>query len=140
MEKFNYEKNGYNRSEVNKFVQDVINETEAIITRCKLQAKEIEILKKEINRYRDLDISLNELIKKTEANNVKAKDIAEVEAKQIILRAKDNANHIVNEALIKAQSLENTSKELERNIKKLKLRINNIIEEQKSIIEDIEYL
>lgn len=137
MEKFDYEKNGYNRSEVNKFVQDVINETEAIITRCKLQAKEIEILKKEVNRYRDLDISLNELIKKIE---VKTKNMAEAEAKQIILRAKDNANRIVNEALIKAQNLENTSKELERNIKKLKLRINNIIEEQKSIIDDIEYL
>ncbi len=31
MDKFNYEANGYNRAEVNKFVTDVIKETEGII-------------------------------------------------------------------------------------------------------------
>ena len=140
MEKFTYEENGYNRDEVNKFIQDVISQTEAIIERCKLQAKEIELLTKEINRYKDLDISLNELIRKIEENNIKSKTMAEEEAELIISRAKDNANRIVNEALVKAEKLENTSKELERNIKRMKLKINNIIEEQKIIIDDIEFL
>ena len=31
MEKFSYEANGYNRSEVNKFVEEVITQTEGII-------------------------------------------------------------------------------------------------------------
>ena len=31
MDKFNYEANGYNKAEVNKFVNDVIAETEGII-------------------------------------------------------------------------------------------------------------
>ena len=140
MEKFTYEKNGYNRSEVNKFIQDIINETEAIIMRCKLQAKQIDLLTKEVNRYKDLNMGLNELVKKVEENATKSKIMAETEAEQIITKAKDNANRIVNEALIKTEKLEDTSRELERNIKRLKLRINNIIEEQKSIIDDIEFL
>lgn len=140
MEKFTYEKNGYNRSEVNKFIQDIINETEAIITRCKLQAKEIDLLTKEVNRYKDLDMGLNELVKKVEENATKSKIMAEAEAEKIITKAKDNANRIVNEALIKTEKLEDTSRELERNIKRLKIRINSIIEEQKSIIDDIEFL
>ena len=46
MEKFSYETNGYNRSEVNQFVSDVISETEGVITRVKSQRDEIEKLKK----------------------------------------------------------------------------------------------
>ena len=51
MEKFSYEANGYNRSEVNQFVGDVIRETEGIITRVKKQNAEIEDLKKELMHY-----------------------------------------------------------------------------------------
>ena len=44
MEKFSYETNGYNRSEVNQFISDVIKETESIISRVKKQSTEIEDL------------------------------------------------------------------------------------------------
>ena len=33
MEKFNYEPNGYNRKEVNKFVSDVIDQTSGIVNK-----------------------------------------------------------------------------------------------------------
>ena len=46
MEKFSYETNGYNRNQVNQFVEEVITQTEGIITRCKEQKKEIESLKR----------------------------------------------------------------------------------------------
>ena len=52
MDKFNYEANGYNRKEVNKFIDDVIVHTENIIKRVKTQQQEIDSLKQEINRYR----------------------------------------------------------------------------------------
>ena len=41
-DKFSYETNGYNRSEVNRFVEEVITQTEGIISKCKWQKKEIE--------------------------------------------------------------------------------------------------
>ena len=35
MEKFSYETNGYNRREVNNFVNEVITQTEGIVKKCK---------------------------------------------------------------------------------------------------------
>ena len=54
MEKFSYEANGYNRSEVNEFVKEVIKETEGIITRVKRQNEEIIELKKQLKHYENL--------------------------------------------------------------------------------------
>ena len=59
LEKFSYETNGYNRDEVNKFINDVIVQTENIVSRCKKQRDEIESLKKELEHYRNLEKSLN---------------------------------------------------------------------------------
>ena len=39
MDKFSYEENGYNKKELNKFISDVITQTEAIISKCKLYQK-----------------------------------------------------------------------------------------------------
>ena len=41
MDKFSYEANGYNRDEVNQFVNDVIKETEDIVKRVESQRDEI---------------------------------------------------------------------------------------------------
>ena len=37
MEKFSYEKNGYKKSDVNKFIREVIKETEKLISIIKRQ-------------------------------------------------------------------------------------------------------
>ena len=44
MDKFSYEENGYNREEVNKFIDNVIVQTEAVINRVKSQQDEIKSL------------------------------------------------------------------------------------------------
>ena len=75
MEKFSYETNGYNRDEVNKFINDVIVQTENIVSRCRKQRDEIESLKKELEHYRNLEKSLNMAILKAEetGDNIKLK-------------------------------------------------------------------
>ena len=72
MDKFNYEANGYNRSEVNKFVNDVIKETEGIIRKCKEQKKEIEDLKDKLSHYEELENTLKQSLINAEktADNV----------------------------------------------------------------------
>ena len=70
MEKFSYEANGYNRNEVNQFIGDVITQTEGIITRCKNQTMEIERLKAELEHYKTLEDTLNNLfISNTTSSN-----------------------------------------------------------------------
>ena len=68
MDKFNYEANGYNRAEVNKFVTDVIKETEGIIKKCKDQKKEIENLKDKLSHYEDLENTLKQSLINAEKN------------------------------------------------------------------------
>ena len=116
MEKFSYEANGYNRSEVNQFVSDVIRETEGIITRVRKQNAEIEEMKKELQHYREIESSLKNAIIKAEETGDNIKKMAREESNMIVTDAKHNASRIVNEALLKAERIELQANTLERNI------------------------
>ena len=140
MEKFSYEANGYNRSEVNQFVGDVIRETEGIITRVKKQNKEIEELKKELEHYKELEDTLKSAIMKAEETGDNIKRMAREESEMIVTDAKHNASRIVNEALLKAEKIENNTDLLERNMRIFKRKLKAIVEQQMSIVEEIEVL
>jgi len=130
MEKFSYEANGYNRSEVNRFVNDVIKETEGIIVRVRKQNAELEILRNEIKKYKEMENTLSEV-------NIKQK---EAEAQMIIDNAKSNASRIVNEALLRAEEKEQEKQLLEMNIRMLKKKLKAIVQEQQAIVDEIEIL
>lgn len=140
MEKFSYETNGYNRSEVNQFVSDVISETEGIITRVKSQRDEIEKLKKELEHYKELESTLNKTIIKAEETSDNIKKMAREESNMIIDNAKHNASRIVNEALIKAEKIENNSYTLQRNMKIFKRKLKILMEQQQAVVDEIEIL
>ena len=70
------------------------------------------------------------------ASKYKSNSIAESDL--IITEAKKNANRIINDALLKAESLENDAARLRRNIITYKRRIKSLIEEQSSIIDDLD--
>ena len=59
MKKFSKEFSGYNKSEVNDFLNEVIRETEKLLKKLENQQAEINSLKKDIIRYQDLERSLN---------------------------------------------------------------------------------
>ena len=140
MEKFSYETNGYNRSEVNQFVSDVISETEGIITRVKSQRDEMEKLKKELEHYKELESTLNKAIIKAEETSDNIKKMAREESNMIIDNAKHNASRIVNEALIKAEKIENNSYTLQRNMKIFKRKLKILMEQQQAVVDEIEIL
>lgn len=140
MEKFSYETNGYNRDEVNKFINDVIVQTENIVSRCKRQRDEIESLKKELEHYRNLEKSLNMAILKAEETGDNIKRMARDEAEMIIGDAKGNASRIVNESLLRAEKIENRADILERNLKIFKRKLRIIVEQQMAVVDEIEVL
>ena len=140
MDKFSYEANGYNRSEVNQFVLDVIKETEGIITRVKKQNAEIEALKKELEHYKGMEDTLKSTIMKAEGNGDNIIKMAQEESKMIITDAKNNASRIVNEALLKADKIEKEADLVEKNMKLFKRKLKYIVEQQKAIVEEIEIL
>lgn len=140
MEKFSYEANGYNRKEINDFVDEVITQTEGIIERCKEQKEEIKRLKKELNHYREIENSLKDAVMRAEMTGDNIKKMAREEANILVSDAKNNASRIVNEALLKAEKIEVKADTLEYNIKVLKRRLKLIIEQQMAVVEEIEVL
>ena len=53
---------------------------------------------------------------------------------------KQNASRIVNEALLRAEKIENNADLLERNMRIFKRKLKSIIEQQMAVVEEIEVL
>ncbi len=140
MEKFSYEVNGYNRSEVNQFVEDIIHETEGIISIVKNQDKELEELRKELKRYQSIEGVLEQTLQKTEQTCNDQKRIAEEESKAILRDAKHNASRIVNEALLKADKIDHEREQIEKNMRIFKKKLRLIVEQQMAVVDEIEVL
>ena len=133
MDHFNSSGLGYDKNEVNEFVDYVIKKTEENVKTIKNQYEEIKSLKEELEKYKKIESSMNYI-------NEEKRLLAEKEANMIISEAKDNANKIVNDALIKSQKLNMEREVLESNIKLLKKKIRNNLLEQLNLVEDIETL
>lgn len=140
MEKFSREQDGYNKQEVNKFIDDVIVQTEAVITRVKKQQEEIKNLKKEIEHYKSVEETLKSALLNAEKASNDIKKNAIEEGKIIVMDAKRNASHIVNDALMRAEKIEIKADTLERNIVVFKRKLKLIIDQQLAVVDDIEEL
>ena len=140
MDKFHYEANGYNRSEVNAFIERVIRENEGIINKCQEQKDEIKDLKDKLESYKILEDSINKSIVNAEKTSDNIKRLAREEANVIVSDAKNNASRIVNDAIIRSERIEQQADVLERNIKIFKRKLKIIVEQQLAVVEEIEVL
>ena len=140
MDKFNYEANGYNKAEVNKFVNDVIKETEGIIRKYQEQKKEITALKEKLAHYEVMEETLKQSLINASKTADNVKRMAREEADIIIGDAKHNASRIVGESLLKARKIENEADTLEKNVKIFKRKLKIIVEQQMAVVDEIETL
>ena len=138
MEKFSTSENGYNKTEVNRFVSDVANEYENILNRLKSKDNEYQILKEQLNHYKSLEKTLNKAVLVAEDSSNIIKKVAHDEAKLIIEEAKRNASQIVNDALLEAQKAEIEADQLRRSLKLYKARIKQTIQEQLTMVDDVD--
>ena len=138
MRKFNNSFPGYNKQEVNSFVANVTTEYESMLNNLKNRDNEIESLKKELEKYRSLESTLNRAILIAEESSNNIKKTAFDESKLIIEDAKKNASRIINNALIKAERVELETQSLKRQVERYKKRYRNILEEQLEEIEKLE--
>lgn len=138
MEKFRLEENGYNREDVNKFIREVIEETDKISKLLKKQQEEIEALNAEVKYYKEKENTVKDAIIKAEEASANIKKTAYEEKDQIINEAKQNASNIVNEALLQTEQIEFKNEILKKNTKILKRKLKIILQEQMSIIDEID--
>ena len=138
MRKFNNSFPGYNKNEVNSFIQNVTTEYESMLNKLKSRDSEIINLKKELEHYKNLESTLNRAILIAEESSQNIKKTAFDESKIILEDAKKNASRIVNNALIKAEKVETEANILKRQVESYKRRYKNILEDQLNEIEKLD--
>lgn len=138
MKTFNIVPEGYDKTEVQNFINDVTKEYESMLNKLKQADNEMMLLKHKIEEYKGMETTLNKAVLVAEDSSNQIKKIAKDEAKQIINDAKKNASHIINDALIKAEQVEKETDQLKRSLKIYKSRIRQAISEQLVIVDDVD--
>ena len=138
MRKFNTSFPGYNKNEVNSFVQNVTTEYEGMLDNLKTRDQEINKLKNELEHYKNIESTLNRAILIAEESSQNIKKTAFDESRAIIEDAKRNASRIINNALIKAERVETEAETLKRQFANYKKRYRNILEEALDEVDRLE--
>lgn len=138
MKKFDKSFSGYNVEQVNAFVDEVIVQVDDMITKMKEKDLEIDRLNKELAHYKNMEATINRavMIAQDAANKYKENSLNESDL--ILVEAKKNANRIINDALMKAEHLEEDAARLRRNIITYKRRIKNLLDQQVELIDDLD--
>ncbi len=148
MEKFNRTLRGYDPEEVNAFLDKIISQVENMIDEMRQKDEKIEelisfeeqnkALKEKLSQYERMESTLNQTIMMAQKTSEQVKMAAHRESETLLEDAKNNANRIVNEALIKAEKTETEAALLKRNIKVFKKRIRDIIETQLEVVGEMD--
>lgn len=140
MKKFSKELNGYNKEEVNAFLNDVIIQLEKDLKKLESQQTEIISLKNQVIHYQDIERSLNLALNNAHEVGENIRKMARSEARTIVDEARRNADRIVNDALVRNEKIELKSQNMERNLRVFKNKLRTIVEQQLQIVEEIEVL
>jgi cell division initiation protein len=140
MDKFTITEQGYSIPEVNKFIDNVILQTESMLEKMKRQQVEVEKLRKEIENYKKEEISLKNELQRRENTSDEIKKQVYDEKNNIIDEARRNASRIVNDALLRAEKIELKTATLERNMRIFKKKLRSIMDQQMAVVEEIELL
>ena len=148
MEKFSRTVRGYDPEEVNLFLDKIIKQVESMVDEIEeknerikeLQNMEAENnnLKERLNQYERMEETLNKAILMAQKTSEQIKVNAHNEAQVVMDDAKRSANRIINEALLKAEKLENENNLLRRNTNIFKKRVREIVEAQLEIVEELD--
>ena len=138
MNKFSKSINGYNVDQVNNFVDDVVKNVDEMIQKMKQKDLEIEHLKNELEHYKNMDATLNRAVLIAEEAASKYKENSLNESDLIVTEAKKNASRIINDALLKAERIEENTQRMRRNLITYKRRIRSLIEQQADIVDDLD--
>ena len=145
MRKFSRSFNGYNVSEVNAFLDDIIRRVEAIIKEEEKIKRDIinkdskiRELERSLEYYKSIENKLNSSLSQAQDNSDYIKRLANSERDAIISDARKNANRIISDALIRAEKTEYQAQLLKKNINLFKSRVRVMLNQQLDIIDDLD--
>ena len=138
MKKFETVFRGYDKIQVQRFLDDVIKNYEVLLEKSKKTEEENKRLVTQIEYYQKIEDTMNRAIYNAENVGDQIKSSARKEAEALVTEARHNANRIINDALLKAEKAQNHADQLKRNTNMLKRRLKQIIENQLLVIEEID--
>ncbi|MFA5409775.1 MAG: DivIVA domain-containing protein [Bacilli bacterium] len=147
MEKFSKTLHGYNTKEVNAFLDDVIVQVKKMVDESKEQRTLIMNLQndkntlfEQLNRYKAIEATMNKTIVAAQDSSDQLRRIAKQESDMIVNEARNNANRIVSDALLRAEKTEYEASQIRKNISIFKRKLRSVIESQLEVVDDIETL
>ena len=118
MKRFSIVDHGYDIDEVNRFIDIVISRLEKLNTENATYVAKIDKLNQKLKTDSVSDtVKLEKAILAVQETADKMKEVSREEARIIVEEAKNNANSILHEALVKAEKTENDRMILEKNIR-----------------------
>ena len=138
MKKFRTVFHGYDKYEVQEFLDEVIKNYDSLLKKSKKTEEENQKLLEQIAYYQKIEDTMNRAIYTAEAAGDQIKSSARREAESLITEARHNANRIINDALLKAEKAQSHADQLRRNTNILKRRLRQIIENQLEVIQEID--
>ena len=148
MDKFKTALRGYDTSEVNQFLDQVINQVETMVKELEtkdakikeliLFEEENKLLKEKVDQFRNMETTLNKAILMSQKTADAIKSAAREESDIVIEEAKRNASRIVNEALMRGEKTEREASKLRRNVANFKRRLRDIVDSQIEVINEID--
>ena len=138
MKKFDTVFRGYDKKQVQEFLDNVIKNYEILLNKSKKTEEENKKLNEQILYYQRIEETMNRAIYTAEQAGDQIKASARHEADSLITEARHNASRIINDALLKAEKAQNHADQLRRNTEVLKRRLRQIIENQLEVINEID--
>lgn len=138
MKKFNTVFRGYDKLEVQRFIDEFIKGYERLLEKSKKTEEANKLLLEKISYYEKIENTMNKAIFNAESAGDQIKNAARKEAELLISEARRNSSRIINDALLKAEKAQNHAELLRRNTNVLKRRLRQIIENQLEVIDEIE--
>lgn len=141
MKRFSIVEHGYDIDEVNRFIDIVIGRLEKLNTENATYIAKIDRLTQKLQEKNTNNYDINKLEKAilaVQETNDKLKAVSREEARIIVEEARNNANSIVHEALVKAEKIEQERLMLEKNMRIYKERVKSLIETQLKIANDLD--
>ena len=138
MKKFSGSFNGYNKDEVNAFVNDVTKKYEDMLNGLKERDQRLIQVTEKLSHYENMESTLNRALLVAEDASNQIKRIAREESNIILDDAKKNATRIINNALLKAEKAEADAENLQRRISVYRRRIKQALEAQVEMLDDMD--
>ena len=138
MRKFDTVFRGYDKVQVQKCLDEIINNYEQLLRKSQKTEENNKKLLEQIAYYQKIEDTMNRAIYNAENVGDQIKSSARKEAEVLVTEARHNANRIINDALLKAEKAQNHADQLKRNTNVLKRRLRQIIENQLEVIEEMD--